>query len=147
MSEAGHKKVTVPMLEVTGLKRTFDVSAPWLNRVLEGRPRSIVRAVDGVNFSINKGETFSLVGESGCGKSTVARLIVGLYEPSAGSVNFEGYEVGPLTERKKHRDIQARMQMIFQDRSEEHTSELQSLMRTSYAVFCLTKTPKSLSKK
>src|SRR3546814_13887351 len=68
-----------------------------------------------VNFSINKGETFSLVGESGCGKSTVARLIVGLYEPSAGSVNFEGYEVGPLTERKKHRDIQARMQMIFQD--------------------------------
>src|SRR3546814_9555299 len=82
------------------------VSAPWLNRVLEGRPRSIVRAVDGVNFSINKGETFSLVGESGCGKSTVARLIVGLYEPSAGSVNFEGYEVGPLTERKKHRDIQ-----------------------------------------
>src|SRR3546814_7636238 len=108
------------MLEVTGMKRTFDVSAPWLNRVLEGRPRSIVRAVDGVNFSINKGETFSLVGESGCGKSTVARLIVGLYEPSAGSVNFEGYEVGPLTERRKHRDIQARMQMIFQDRSEEH---------------------------
>src|SRR3546814_8855917 len=103
-----------------------------------------------VNFSINKGETFSLVGESGCGKSTVARLIVGLYEPSAGSVNFEGYEVGPLTERKKHRDIQARMQMIFQDpyaslnprwrvgdiiaeplRSEEHPSELQSLMRLS----------------
>src|SRR3546814_19780640 len=92
MSEAGHKKVTVPMLEVTGLKRTFDVSAPWLNRVLEGRPRSIVRAVDGVNFSINKGETFSLVGESGCGKSTVARLIVGLYEPSAGSVNFRSEE-------------------------------------------------------
>src|SRR3546814_12234286 len=68
-----------------------------------------------VNFSINKGETFSLVGESGCGKSTVARLIVGLYEPSAGSVNFEGYEVGPLTERKKHRDIQARMPLILQD--------------------------------
>src|SRR3546814_580925 len=84
MSEAGHKKVTVPMLEVTGLKRTFDVSAPWLNRVLEGRPRSLVRAVDGVNFRINKGQTFNLVGESGRGQSTVDRLIVWLSEPSEG---------------------------------------------------------------
>jgi len=114
MSDAAQKKA-VPMLSVTGLKRIFDVSAPWLNRVLEGRPRSIVRAVDGVDFVIRQGETFSLVGESGCGKSTVARLIVGLYEPSGGSINFEGYEIGPVAERKKHRDIQARMQMIFQD--------------------------------
>jgi peptide/nickel transport system ATP-binding protein len=68
---------TVPMLRVTNLKRVFDVSPPWLNRVLEGKGKSIVRAVDGVSFEINKGETFSLVGESGCGKSTVARLIVG----------------------------------------------------------------------
>ncbi len=104
-----------PMLSVTNLKRVFDVSAPWLNRMLEGKGRSIVRAVDGVNFSINKGETFSLVGESGCGKSTVARLIVGLYEPSEGSVNFEGVEIGKAAERAKHADIQGRMQMIFQD--------------------------------
>jgi peptide/nickel transport system ATP-binding protein len=103
------------MLTVTGLKRIFDVSAPWLNRMLEGKGRSIVRAVDGVNFSINPGETFSLVGESGCGKSTVARLIVGLYEPSDGSVNFEGVEIGPAAERAKHPEIQGRMQMIFQD--------------------------------
>jgi peptide/nickel transport system ATP-binding protein len=114
MSESAHKAAAT-MLQVTGLKRVFDVSAPWLNRVLEGRSRSLLRAVDGVSFGIKKGETFSLVGESGCGKSTVARLIVGLYEPSEGSVNFEGYEVGPLAERKKHRDIQSRMQMIFQD--------------------------------
>ncbi|WP_341911745.1 ABC transporter ATP-binding protein [Ferrovibrio terrae] len=106
---------SVPMLTVTNLKRVFDVSAPWLNRLLERKGRSIVRAVDGVNFSINKGETFSLVGESGCGKSTVARLIVGLYEPSDGSINFEGVEIGPAAERGKHPDIQGRMQMIFQD--------------------------------
>lgn len=95
-------KVTVPMLTVTALKRVFDVSAPWLNRVLERKGKSIVRAVDGVSFSINKGETFSLVGESGCGKSTVARLIVGLYEPSDGSVNFEGVEIGSAAERARH---------------------------------------------
>ena len=104
-----------PMLSVTNLKRVFDVSAPWLNRILEGKGRSIVRAVDGVNFSISKGETFSLVGESGCGKSTVARLIVGLYEPSEGSINFEGVEIDKASERAKHPDIQGRMQMIFQD--------------------------------
>lgn len=104
-----------PMLSVSNLKRVFDVSAPWLNRVLEGKGRSIVRAVDGVSFSINKGETFSLVGESGCGKSTVARLIVGLYEPSEGSINFEGVEIGRASERAKHPEIQGRMQMIFQD--------------------------------
>ena len=104
-----------PMLSVTNLKRVFDVSAPWLNRMLEGKGRSIVRAVDGVNFSINTGETFSLVGESGCGKSTVARLIVGLYEPSDGSVNFEGVEIGQAAARAKHPEIQGRMQMIFQD--------------------------------
>ncbi|MBS4048815.1 MAG: ATP-binding cassette domain-containing protein [Alphaproteobacteria bacterium] len=106
---------SVPMLTVTNLKRVFDVSAPLLNRLLEGKGRSIVRAVDGVNFSIKAGETFSLVGESGCGKSTVARLIVGLYEPSDGSINFEGVEIGSATDRAKHPDIQGRMQMIFQD--------------------------------
>lgn len=115
MSDAATAKKSEPMLTVTGLKRVFDVSAPWLNRVLEGKQRSIVRAVDGVDFIINPGETFSLVGESGCGKSTVARLIVGLYEPSAGSINFEGFEIGSAAERQKHADIQARMQMIFQD--------------------------------
>jgi peptide/nickel transport system ATP-binding protein len=106
---------SVPMLTVTNLKRVFDVSAPLLNRLLEGKGRSIVRAVDGVNFSIKAGETFSLVGESGCGKSTVARLIVGLYEPSDGSINFEGVEIGSGADRAKHPDIQGRMQMIFQD--------------------------------
>ena len=59
-------------VQIDGLKRYFDVSAPWLVRKLENRPRQIVQAVDGVDITIAKGETFSLVGESGCGKSTVA---------------------------------------------------------------------------
>ncbi|HMS04237.1 MAG TPA: ATP-binding cassette domain-containing protein, partial [Burkholderiaceae bacterium] len=53
---------------------TFEVSAPWLNRVIERRPRQFLHAVDGVGFSIQRGQTLALVGESGCGKSTVARL-------------------------------------------------------------------------
>jgi peptide/nickel transport system ATP-binding protein len=106
---------SAPMLKVTNLKRNFDVSAPLLNRLLEGKGKTIVRAVDGVSFEINAGETFSLVGESGCGKSTVARLIVGLYEPSEGSINFEGTEIGPAAQRARHPEIQGRMQMIFQD--------------------------------
>ena len=57
-------------VRIEGLKRYFDVSAPWLVRKLEGRPRQIVQAVDGIDIEIAKGETFSLVGESGCGKST-----------------------------------------------------------------------------
>ena len=81
-----------PLLQVTGLRRYFDVSPPWLNRMIEGTGRRILRAVDGIDFTINRGETFSLVGESGCGKSTVARLIVGLYPPSAGSTDFIAQE-------------------------------------------------------
>src|SRR5215831_5834500 len=77
-----------------GLKRYFDVSAPWLVRTIEGRPRQIVQAVDGVDIRIAKGETFSLVGESGCGKSTVARLVVGLYPPTEGSIEFDGNDMG-----------------------------------------------------
>src|SRR5215207_3226802 len=77
-----------PLLDVRDLARDFDVSRPWLNRVLEGQPKQILKAVDGVSFAINKGETLSLVGESGCGKSTVARLICGLYGPTRGQVIF-----------------------------------------------------------
>ena len=63
-----------PLLAVDDLTMHFDVSPPWLTRVLQRTGRAIVRAVDGVNFEIGHGRTFSLVGESGCGKSTVARL-------------------------------------------------------------------------
>ena len=73
--------------------RDFDVSRPWLNRVLEGAPRQLLRAVDETSFDVRRGETLALVGESGCGKSTVARLIVGLYAPSRGRIEFDGLEL------------------------------------------------------
>jgi peptide/nickel transport system ATP-binding protein len=102
------------VLRVEGLARYFDVSAPFLNRILEGQPRQILKAVDGIDFEIAKGETFSLVGESGCGKSTVARLIVGLYRPTRGEIAFEGRKIGGMT-RKEMAPLRRRLQMIFQD--------------------------------
>ena len=108
-----HNK-TGQLLQVTGLSRTFDVSPPFLNRVLERLPRQSLQAVDGVDFEIQTGETFSLVGESGCGKSTVARLIVGLYKPTAGKIEFEGRDIAGLS-RSEMQPIRRRLQMIFQD--------------------------------
>ena len=81
-----------PLVQAHDLAKTFDVSAPWLNRVLEGKPRTLLHAVDGVSFEIEKGKTLALVGESGCGKSTVARLLVGLYEPTRGGLTFDNQD-------------------------------------------------------
>jgi len=102
------------VLRVAGLRRHFDVSAPLLNRLLEKQPRQILKAVDGIDFEIGRGETFGLVGESGCGKSTVARLIVGLYAPSGGSIELEGRNIAGLT-RRQMAPVRRRLQMIFQD--------------------------------
>ncbi len=102
------------VLRVAGLKRYFDVSAPWLNRVIERQPRQILKAVDGVDLEIARGETFGLVGESGCGKSTVARLIVGLHGPTAGSIELEGRNIAGLS-RREMAPVRRRLQMIFQD--------------------------------
>jgi peptide/nickel transport system ATP-binding protein len=104
-----------PFVEVVDLARYFDVSPPWLTRLLERRPRQILRAVDGVSFGIARGETFSLVGESGCGKSTVARLIVGLYAPTRGAVRFDGTDLRALRSRRALGPFRRRLQMIFQD--------------------------------
>jgi len=104
-----------PLVRVTGLKRYFDVSPPLLNRVLEGHRRLILKAVDGVDFAIARGETFSVVGESGCGKSTVARLIVGLYRPTGGKIEFDGIDTGTMRGRKESAPLRRRQQMIFQD--------------------------------
>jgi peptide/nickel transport system ATP-binding protein len=87
------------LLRLESVSRDFDVSPPWLNRVIERQPRRSLRAVDRIDLEVRRGETLALVGESGCGKSTVARLIVGLYAPSEGRIQFNG----------------RRMQMIFQD--------------------------------
>src|SRR5262249_56619524 len=103
------------LLEVSGLKRHFDVSPPALERLLQGKPRATVKALDGVSFAIRRGETFSLVGESGCGKTTVARCVVGLYRPTAGRIVFEGTDLAAVTERRALAPVRRRMQMIFQD--------------------------------
>lgn len=102
------------LLEVKQVARDFDVSKPWLNRVIEKQSRLILKAVDGVSFTINRGETLSLVGESGCGKSTVARLICGLYRPTAGSVVFDGTDMASVS-GKDAQQLRKRFQMIFQD--------------------------------
>ena len=103
------------LVEVRDLAKTFDVSAPWLNRVIERKPRLFVHAVDGVSFSIEKGTTLALVGESGCGKSTVARLLVGLYAPTRGDVRFDGQATNAERNAAELRTLRRRMQMIFQD--------------------------------
>jgi len=103
------------ILEVTDLKRHFDVSPPALERLLQGKHRASVKALDGVSFSIKRGETFSLVGESGCGKTTVARCVVGLYRPTAGNIVFDGVDLGTLKDRRAMAPVRRRMQMIFQD--------------------------------
>ncbi len=104
-----------PVLEVRDLAKHFDVSKPWLARVLEKQPKQILKAVDGLSFKINKGETFSLVGESGCGKSTVAKLVVGLHAPSRGEIIFDGVNLGPGVDKREAAAVRRRWQMIFQD--------------------------------
>ncbi len=103
------------LVQVRDLAKTFDVSPPWLNRVIERKPRLFVHAVDGVSFSIERGKTLALVGESGCGKSTVARLLVGLYEPTRGDVQFDGQPTDAAQNAAGVRTLRRRMQMIFQD--------------------------------
>ena len=104
-----------PLVRLADVGRDFDVSRPWLNRVIERRPRQRARAVDGVSFEIARGETLALVGESGCGKSTVARLIVGLYTPSRGRIEFDGTDLAAPRTRGENARLRRRMQMIFQD--------------------------------
>jgi len=103
------------LVEVRDLEKVFDVSAPWLNRMVERLPHQFVHAVDGVSFTIERGRTFALVGESGCGKSTVARLLVGLYAPTRGKVLYDGIDAAEQLQSARGKALRRRMQMIFQD--------------------------------
>jgi oligopeptide/dipeptide ABC transporter ATP-binding protein len=98
-----------PVLEVAGLKKHFPVRKGLLRRVV-----GQVRAVDGVSFAIGEGETLGLVGESGCGKSTIARTVLRLIEPSDGTIRLDGRDITHLgkAELRPHR---RQMQIIFQD--------------------------------
>jgi peptide/nickel transport system ATP-binding protein len=100
------------VLEAIEASRSFDVSRPWLQRTLAGEGRRVLRAVDAVSFAVSVGRTLSLVGESGCGKSTVGRLAVGLYQPSGGEIRFEGQN---LLSARAQPALRRRMNMIFQD--------------------------------
>jgi peptide/nickel transport system ATP-binding protein len=103
------------LLRVEDVGRDFDVSRPWLDRVIERAPRQFLHAVDGVSFEVRRGETLALVGESGCGKSTLARLIVGLYAPSRGRIEFDGMVISDPANHAQTALLRRRMQMIFQD--------------------------------
>ncbi|WP_158818066.1 ABC transporter ATP-binding protein [Methylocapsa sp. S129] len=103
------------LVSVRGLKRVFDVSRPWISRFIDREPRRLLRAVDGVDFTIERGQTFGIVGESGSGKSTLARMVVGLLRPSAGQVLIEGVDMAATSDPAARREVRRRMQMIFQD--------------------------------
>src|SRR6185437_8934699 len=106
-------RMTAPrILETVAVSHEFDVSKPWLQRLFTREPIRRLRAVDDVSFHIEPGTTFALVGESGCGKSTIARLAVGLYEPTRGDILFEGEA---LSIARAKPAMRRRMNMIFQD--------------------------------
>ena len=102
--------LSVPLLQVEGLTKHFETPRGWLS----GRPAESVRAVDGVSFSVAAGETLAIVGESGCGKTTTARLVLQLLKPTAGSVRVDGRELVGLG-RREMKIIRRDMQVVFQD--------------------------------
>jgi peptide/nickel transport system ATP-binding protein len=107
--------MTTPFVTVTNLGRVYDVSKPWLNRVLEGSPKLSLTAAAEVTFSIDRNETFALVGESGSGKSTVAKMVVGLLPPSSGDVVIDGVSMTRSGRSAERERLRRRIQMIFQD--------------------------------
>ncbi|TQL83800.1 ABC transporter ATP-binding protein [Delftia sp. HK171] len=110
---AGAQEPAAALLEVRDLCKEFDLSSGWLARLLAREDKKILKAVDGVGFSIRKGSTFGLVGESGSGKSTVARMVAGLTPPTSGTVLFDG--VDKWSPAAQTVAMRRRFQMIFQD--------------------------------
>src|SRR5947208_12709094 len=104
-----------PFVSVKELRRTFDVSKPWLNRMLEGGHQEFLKAVDGVTFEIGKGETFALVGESGSGKTSVVCLVAALPPPSSGEWVMDGVSMTSPRQLAARQQLRRRIQMIFQD--------------------------------
>ncbi|WP_323764630.1 oligopeptide/dipeptide ABC transporter ATP-binding protein [Marinovum sp.] len=103
------------LVKVENLSRVFDVSKPWLNRVLERRPKEFLTAVSDVEFVVPEKSTYALVGESGSGKSTIGKMLVGLLRPSEGKVEIEGVDLANEADAAKVDAVRADIQMIFQD--------------------------------
>jgi oligopeptide/dipeptide ABC transporter ATP-binding protein len=99
-----------PLIEVRGLVKHY----PIRQGVFDIGPRSVVRAVDGVDFSVGRGDTLGLVGESGCGKSTTGRLVLRLIDPTAGEVRYDGVDLVRLPHRKMQ-SLRRELQIVFQD--------------------------------
>ncbi|MDU8944562.1 ABC transporter ATP-binding protein [Ovoidimarina sediminis] len=103
------------LVRVTGLTRIFDVSKPFLNRVIERLPKALLTAVSDVSFEIPERQVYALVGESGSGKSTIGKMVVGLLRPSDGVVEIEGVDLASETDPAKIEKVRSDIQMIFQD--------------------------------
>ncbi|MEQ6203385.1 oligopeptide/dipeptide ABC transporter ATP-binding protein [Sulfitobacter sp. HNIBRBA2951] len=103
------------LVSVSGLTRIFDVSKPWLNRVVEQRKKAFLTAVSDVSFEIEERSVYALVGESGSGKSTIGKMLVGLLGPSEGAVEIRGVDLAREQDRAKVDAVRADIQMIFQD--------------------------------
>ncbi|WP_439119700.1 ABC transporter ATP-binding protein [Marivita sp.] len=103
------------LVRVKNLSRVFDVSKPWLNRVIERRSKAFLTAVSEVDFDVEPRSTYALVGESGSGKSTIGKMLVGLLKPSSGVVEIEGIDLASETDAAKIDAIRSDIQMIFQD--------------------------------
>jgi peptide/nickel transport system ATP-binding protein len=104
-----------PLADLRNVGRTFEVSKPWLNRVIERLPRQFLAAVTDVSFAIERRETFALVGESGSGKSTIAKMTVGLVAPTSGDVIIEGISMNDPAGNTERQRLRRRIQMVFQD--------------------------------
>lgn len=98
------------LLELQDVKKHFPVKSGLLQKTV-----GHIKAVDGINLKVNKGETLGIVGESGCGKSTVGRTIIRLYEPTDGKIIFSGRDISHLSESELRKDVRKNIQMIFQD--------------------------------
>lgn len=103
------KQAAVPIVEVRNVKKYFPMKGGIFNR-----KQNVVKAVDGISFSIKRGETFGIVGESGSGKSTLGQTILRLTEPTAGNVYYEGEDISHLSQQDM-RTYRRHMQMVFQD--------------------------------